>query len=52
MKFKAVIEVKLGDHTTKFNGEVRDTYSEACEDGEISKDIWGAEFINYKIEEV
>ena len=52
MKFKAVVEVKFVESSMKLECEVRDTYSEACEDGEISKVIWGDEFIGYQIVEV
>lgn len=52
MKFKAVTKIKFAESNVELDSDLRETYEEAREDGEISKVIWGDEFIDYRIEEV
>lgn len=52
MSFKAIIKIKFAGFTMDLECEERDNYTEARNDGETSKAIWGDEFIDYKIAEV
>lgn len=52
MSFKTIVRIKFAGSTMDLECEERDSYTEARNDGETSKAIWGDEFIDYKIVEV
>lgn len=60
--FRAVVNIKcaeqnnnalqLFNNTLQLFGGSRQTVEEAVEDGEISKAIWGEDFVSFGVEEV
>lgn len=50
--FKALVKVKLAESSMVIEGELRNTYEEALNDGEISKKIFEEEFISFEIQKI